>query len=223
MRRITEMVVPSFFFAVVIMAVSPANALPLFSQPLQADAPSIKSSLNQKVADNFVLDEDAIVTDLHWWGDYRGFSVLPTDNFEIGFYTEDGSTGKPNLIPFVELTTVGLLRADTGLLTPSGSAIYQFDAFLSSPVPISGNTTYYVSIYNNLASEPPAWEWSGSTAGDVYFSRDLLTSGPWSTVSGNMAFELTADAPIPEPATMLLLGTGLVGFAVPRIRRKLKK
>jgi hypothetical protein len=30
-------------------------------------------------------------------------------------------------------------------------------------------------------------------------------------------------APTPEPATFLLIGTGLVGFAVPRIRKKFKK
>jgi hypothetical protein len=42
------------------------------------------------------------------------------------------------------------------------------------------------------------------------------------TPGSTLEFHVPAK-PIPKPATILLLGSGLVGFAVPRIRRKLKE
>ena len=69
------------------------------------------------------------------------------------------------------------------------------------------------------------WEYTGS------FSESLLTNGinvvavALDDGGGGTAFdmEITGDlAPVPEPATMLLFGTGLAGIVGNRIRRKNK-
>jgi len=61
------------------------------------------------------------------------------------------------------------------------------------------------------------WTATGSQATLTFSSRDA--SSFWGPLIDNVSVKA---APVPEPATMLLLGTGIVGMAASRIRRKKK-
>ncbi len=57
-------------------------------------------------------------------------------------------------------------------------------------------------------------------SGGAYWLQDYYGSNGW-YIGEVFALDRIPNAPVPEPTTMLLFGTGLIGLAV--ARRKLKK
>lgn len=84
---------------------------------------------------------------------------------------------------------------------------------------VDGNTTYWLSVVPDVGF-PPQWGWSSGTGGDGSSFQDFF--GTRSQLGVDMAFALDGHkvGGVPEPGTLVMLGTGVLGLAG-AIRRKL--
>jgi hypothetical protein len=103
---------------------------------------------------------------------------------------------------------------------------YSFD--LENPIPLSGGETYWFGLHlasDYLEEDDIYWESTDSVFGSKGLWSYLGTFNNWDNPISTFstAFYLTGEPiePIPEPTTMLLVGTGIVGLA--GLRRKFKK
>ena len=229
MRRRTTPLVLAFALVVGLTLNIRAQATVLFEQIATSDSSAffVSSPLTgngespgTRRADAFQLSQDAVVRDLHWWGQQShkyvtgGYTLVDSYDFSFTIYADN--SGKPGAVYH---QTTGSLLYEPGTLNDLSWDRY-FSSQLTTPFAVQAGVTYWLSIYSELADHSWSWQSVASSTTEAHTYTRTGGSPSWVSNPANLAFRVTGDfAAAPEPTTLALFGLGLAGLAAVRRRR----
>jgi hypothetical protein len=143
--------------------------------------------------------------------DYWGYDNQP---LESGFF-KNGATVDPSVTNVIATLAASTEATLSGIADPTANALIDGPPHGIMPVGYAGDPYYNQPYIDGIADFRVCM--SGLTEGEFEDLVNSLKEGG----EGSLVVSFGSPNAVPEPATMLLLGTGLVGLV--GFRRKLKK
>lgn len=164
--------------------------------------------------DNFNLGGAAYnLTAVEWIGSYFNPGVQgPITAWTVQFWSD--AAGAPSALLYS--TNVAGTANETFLgLDNAGDPTYLYG--LNVNFATAASTTYWLSVYPDLGF-PPQWGWETATGGDGASYQCFF--GACGALPNDLSFAVYGNSAVPEPGSLILLGSGILGIAG-MLRRKL--
>lgn len=116
-------------------------------------------------------------------------------------------------MPAASVTTV---LAGTGSFNGDTVNVYDLSYTLSAPFAATGGTQYWFTAVSFQNSFNPIFSWSASATGDNQTYQCSYSGGSSTGCQyqpGDRAFSLYGTSAVPEPSSLVLLGTGFAALA----------
>ncbi len=188
----------------------------LFSSPVNGQP------VWQRNADDFMLAADYEIGTIKWWGFYNADNPPAAETMRIRFYGARPGDGLPDDGNILYETSVqDHTRTWTGRIvaTGIGPREYLFQTVLPTPVFLEGGTKFWLEIAQ-IGDLSTTFRWEDSTSqsnGHAFINNITLD---WrTTLPGGIADTAFQLITVPEPGSLLLLGSCLTAGILRRGKR----